>query len=191
MMFVVGDGIFEHVGVLFVKTYSYDQHRILMAGLIPLATLLIEASLVYAAMTLFKYLNMKPWMSIWVVGLLASFHDFSIDPVYVHGAYVFNGILSGQWNWVEHYSQRFFGIPFQNFTGWTYMTGLYAVLIYLGYFLAEKFHKQVLKQATPFIAGLFLMVPIVLFSPLINGNNQRIPELIKLLLAVAIGVILT
>lgn len=64
IMFVLGAGIFEHVGVFITHTYSYDQHRLMMAGAIPLATLLIEAAIVYSSTVLFKYLNTKLWMSI-------------------------------------------------------------------------------------------------------------------------------
>ncbi|GEN49163.1 hypothetical protein [Ligilactobacillus pobuzihii] len=137
-MFVLGAGIFEHVGVFITHTYSYDQHRLMMAEAIPLATLLIEAAIVYSSTVLFKYLNTKLWMSIWVVGFLSVFQDFSIAPVYVHDTYKFYGVLSGQWNWAFKYHNSFFGILYQNFTSWIYMIGFYVALLYLGYWLGKK-----------------------------------------------------
>ena len=191
IMFVFGAGIFEHVGVFITHTYSYDPHRIMMAGAIPLATLLIEAAIVYSSTILFEYLNMKSWMSIWVVGFLCVFQDFSIDPVYVHDRYMFNGVLSGQWNWAFKYHNSFFGIPYQNFTGWVYMTGFYVALLYLGYWLAKKYSKRWLQTATPFLAGLLLIIPLLVFGMfLIDGNSKLIPELTKLVIACLIGIFL-
>lgn len=191
LCFIVGSAIFEHVGVLFTKTYTYDHHRIMMFGEIPLSTLMIEASIVYAAMVLFPYLNMPKWTSIWVVGFFSVFMDFSIDPVYINDQYLINGEMSGQWNWVFKYENTFFGIPFQNFTGWIYMTGFYAALIYLFRWLARKYQKKWLETANPFLSGLLLIVPLLVFGlPLIDGNSQRTPELVKLIAACAFAVIL-
>lgn len=189
--FIAGSAIFEHVGVLFTKTYTYDQNRIMMFGEIPLSTLMIESAIVYVAMILFTYLNMPKWTSIWVVGFFSVFMDFSIDPVYINDTYLMDGVMSGQWNWVFKYEDTFFGIPFQNFTGWIYMTGFYAALIYLFQWLAKKYQKKWLDSATPFLAGFLLIVPLLVFGmPLIDGGGKRTPELVKLLIACIFAIVL-
>ena len=189
--FVVGAGIFEHVGVLIAKTYSYDQHRILMAGVIPLSVLLIEAVILYSSMILFEYLKLPKWTAIWVVGFLCVFQDFSIDPVYINDKYLYNGVMSGQWNWAFKYEGTFFGIPFENFSGWIYMTGIYAAMIYMGGWLNKKYNKDWIKTATPFISGLFLIIPLALIGMVaINGGGARTPELMKLVLNCAFPIIL-
>ena len=96
--FVLAAGIFEHFGVL-TGNYWYSQERFMMFGLIPLSILLIEAVTMYSAMVLFDYLGMPRWCIIWFVGLMSMVQDFSIDPVYVHDIYVFDGLAQGHWNW--------------------------------------------------------------------------------------------
>lgn len=191
LMFIIGSAVFEHVGVLFTKTYSYDQNRLMMFGKIPLSTLMIEACIVYVAMIIFEYLSMPKWTSIWVVGFLSTFMDFSIDPVYINDQYLLDGHMSGQWNWVFKYDTTFFGIPFMNFTGWVYMTGFYAALIYLFRWLAKKYNKRWLKTANPFLSGCLLIVPIMIFGhPLIDGNSTCLGELSKLIFACMFAIVL-
>ena len=45
LCFLIGAAIFEHAGVLIADQYDYDQHRILMTGVVPLSTLMIEAAI--------------------------------------------------------------------------------------------------------------------------------------------------
>lgn len=191
LMFIIGSAVFEHVGVLFTKTYSYDQNRIMMFGKIPLSTLMIEACIVYVAMIIFEYLDMPKWTSIWVVGFFSTFMDFSIDPVYINDRYLLDGQMSGQWNWVHKYDPTFFGIPFMNFTGWIYMTGFYAALIYLFRWLAKKYNKKWLEIANPFLSGCLLIVPIMVFGyPLIDGDDTCVGELSKLVFACVFAIVL-
>jgi len=88
LMFIIGSAVFEHVGVLFTKTYSYDQNRLMMFGKIPLSTLMIEACIVYVAMIIFEYLDMPKWTSIWVVGFFLNFYGFFYRPC-VHQRSIF------------------------------------------------------------------------------------------------------
>ena len=183
LCFIFGAAVFEHVGVLITHTYSYDAHRIMLCGKLPLSILLIEAEIVYVGMILFSYLHMPAWTSIWVVGLFSVFYDFSIDPVYVYDQYPLDGSMSGQWNWVKKYEGGYVGIPYMNFTGWIYMTGFYAGLYYLFGFLAEVISSRFLALASPFLAGLLLIVPIMLAGGrLIHGGNTHDGELRKLVL---------
>jgi hypothetical protein len=162
-----------------------------MAGLIPLSILLIEAALLYSSMVLFEHLKMPKWTAIWVVGFLCVFQDFSMDPVYINNTYLYDGVMSGQWNWAFKYDETFFGIPFQNFSGWIYMTGVYAAMIYLGNWFSKKYNKSWVKTATPFISGLFLIIPLSAIGMLvIDGGGARTPELVKLVLNCAFPIIL-
>lgn len=74
-MFDLGAGIFEHVGVFITHTYSYDQHRLMMAGAISLATLLIEAAIVYSSTVL---LNISTRNSGCQFGALVFYLSFKI-----------------------------------------------------------------------------------------------------------------
>ncbi len=190
LMFVVGSAIFEHVGVIITKTYSYDQHRIMMFGLIPLSTLLIESCIVYAAMTLFKYMHMPKWTSLWVVGFLCVFMDFAIDPVYVNDTYLLDGVMSGQWNWVQTYAGNYFGIPFSNFTGWVYMCGYYAVLIFFNEWLYKKYRKEWIHKYNPIISGLCLILPLLITGKPLVGTGPKIREIALLSFACIFGIIL-
>ena len=189
-MFVFGSAIFEHVGVLYTKTYSYDPHRIMMFGLIPLSILLIESCLVYTAMTVFKYLHMPKWTSLWVVGLLSTFPDFAMDPVYVNDTYLQGGTMSGQWNWVCSYTGNYFGIPFFNFTGWIYMCGYYAVLLFFNDWLAGKYKKAWLHKYNPILSGLFLILPLMLTGRALVGSGVKVREIILLVLACSFAILL-
>ena len=180
--FVIGAGIFEHVGVL-TGNYSYDQHRILMAGLVPLSVLLLEAEILYASFTLFEHLNMPKWTAIWVVGFFCAFQDMSIDPVYVRDAYSSGGTPSGQWNWADFAGGTLFGIPNFNFSGWLYMTGFYAAMILAGRWLYKKRGSEAFGDLYPFLAGLLLMVPLaVVGNVLIKFAPHRAAEQAVLLL---------
>lgn len=190
LMFVIGSAIFEHVGVLYTKTYSYDQHRIMMFGLIPLGTLLMESCLVYTATHIFKYLHMPKWTSLWATGFLASFLDFAIDPVYVHDTYLLEGTMSGQWNWVQSYTGNYFGIPFFNFTGWIYMCGYYVLLLYFNDWLSQKYHKAWLHKYSPIFSGLFLILPLMLTGRALVGSGSKWRELGLLVSACAFALIL-
>lgn len=102
-------------------------------------------------------------MAIWVAGLWSAFVDFSIDPVFVHDYQ--SG--SGQWNWNDRYDLSFFGIPFDNFSGWLFMTGVYAFLTLL---IKKKLNRDkhpVLDNWYPLLIALVLIVPIAVFTPLI------------------------
>ena len=194
--FVLAAAIFEHLGVL-TGNYWYSQERFMMFGLIPLSILMIEAVTMYSAMVLFEYMNMPKWTIIWFVGLLCTIQDMTIDPVYVHDTYVYDGIAQGQWNWKIYYDTTFFGIPFFNFSSWFYMTGLYAGLLYLGRRLSEKRKSEKLASAYPFLSAILLLVPLIptallLIKPIYSNNPTFLflYELIALILNCAFGVLL-
>ena len=194
--FILAAGIFEHFGVL-TGNYWYSQERFMMVGLLPLSILLIEAVTMYAAMVLFDYLKMPKWCIIWVVGLLSMVQDMTIDPVYVHDTYVFNGLAQGHWNWKIYYEPTFFGIPFFNFSSWFYMTGLYAGLIEWGRHIYDKKKKEWIGTAYPFIAAVCLLIPLIptallLIKPIYSNNSTFLfwYELIAMILNFAIGAVL-
>ena len=190
LCFIIGAAIFEHAGVLLAKQYDYDQHRILMVGLVPLSTLMIEAAILYTGMIVFEHFDMPKWSAIWVVGLYASFQDMAIDPVYVHDRYMFNGVLSGQWNWHHGYANAFFGIPFFNFSGWLYMTGIYAAMIYLGRWLYKKYHNDFVAIMYPVLSGLLLIIPFSLVGFVLITGQNRTGELVRMIVNITFSVIL-
>ena len=198
LCFVIGSGIFENIGVA-TDQYRYDLHRILLVGLVPLSTLLIEAAIFYAAFRLFKYLNMPTWTSIWVVGLFCTFQDMSIDPVYVYDTYNYNGVMSGQWNWTSiinnvYQSQCFFGIPYFNFSGWLYMMGIYAFLLLSFRKKLEKKENETLRTIYPFLCGIILPISLcVIGYPLELGfpfGTSATVELIKLVISISFPIVL-
>ena len=191
--FVLAAGIFEHFGVL-TGNYWYSQERFMMFGLLPISILLIEAVTMYSAMVLFEYLNMPRWSIIWFVGLLSMVQDMTIDPVYVHDTYVFDGIAQGHWNWKIYYEPTFFGIPFFNFSSWFYMTGLYAGLLALGQHIYAKKKKEWIGTAYPFLAAALLLVPLIptallLVKPIYSDNATYLfwYELIAMIANFAFG----
>lgn len=161
--FVIAAAIFEHVGVFVTEWYSYDQHRLMMFGAVPLSTLLIESSILYAGTRLFEQMDLPCWMAIWSVGLWSAFADASLDPVFVHDYQA----GSGQWNWNDRYDLSFFGIPFDNFSGWLFMTGVYAFLTLLLRKRLDREKHPVLEDWYPLLVALVLVVPIAVFTPLI------------------------
>ena len=194
--FILAAAIFEHFGVL-TGNYWYSQERFMMFGILPLSILMIEAVTMYAAMILFDYLKMPKWSIIWFVGLMSMLQDMTIDPVYVHDTYIFNGLAQGHWNWKIYYEPTFFGIPFFNFSSWFYMTGLYAGLIMWGREIYKKKKEEWIGTAYPFIAAISLLLPLIptallLIKPIYSSNSSFLfwYELIAMILNFAIGVIL-
>lgn len=163
--FVLGSAIFEHVGVLIVGDYDYDPHRIMMIGLLPLSTLLIESVTVYTGMLLFEKLDLPKWTSLWIVGFWCMFVDLGIDPVYAFDAYEIDGVLRAQWNWID-YPLSFLGIPFFNFSGWLLMCGMYALLLFYSRKIADRKPNSWFATVYPFICGLVLIFAIVIARPL-------------------------
>ena len=191
--FLLAAGIFEHFGVL-TGNYWYSQERFMMVGLLPLSILMIEAVTMYSAMVLFDYLNMPKWCIIWFVGLLSMVQDLSIDPVYVHDTYTFDGLVQGHWNWKIYYEPTFFGIPFFNFSSWFYMTGLYAGLIAWGRQIYAKKRKEWIGTAYPFLAAVCLLIPLIptallLVKPIYSSNSTFLfwYELIAMIANFAFG----
>lgn len=194
--FVLAAAIFEHVGVL-TGNYAYDQHRLMMFGLIPLSILLIEALIMYSAMVLFESMNMPKWSVIWFVGFLSTIQDMTIDPVYVNDTYIYNGTASGQWNWTIYYNKTFFGIPFFNFSSWFFMTGIYAGLLLLGRHIYKLKKKEWIGTLYPFISAVLLIVPLtavalLLVKPIYSNSNtfKFWYELIALIFNMACGITL-
>ena len=159
--FVIAAAIFENIGVA-AGIYDYDLHRVMLVGKVPLHVLMLEASIVYAALILTEKLNLPDWAKPLAVGLFSSIQDMTIDPASVFDTYLFDGALSGQWNWVEHYDGMFFGIPFFNFTGWFSMTMIFAFVILLGRRWTQKHHK--LTTWYPLLAVIATV--LVMVSPI-------------------------
>ena len=176
--FTIGSTIFEHFGIKLLNYFWYDQHRLMMIGVVPLGVILTEAVIVYAAFRLFEYLNMPKWTVIWVVGFFSMFQDMTYDPVAINNTYFFDGVMSGQWNWAFAYEGTYFGIPFYNFSGWLIMTGIYAALILLGRQAYQRTKNEVIGYSYPFISGLIMIIPIVLMGMVFSSGSREM-QLIK------------
>ena len=194
--FILAAAIFEYVGVL-GGNYWYSQERFMMFGLLPLSILLIEAVIMYSAMTLFEYTNMPKWSIIFFVGILSTIQDMTIDPVYVNDTYLINGLVQGHWNWKIYYDTTFFGIPFFNFSSWFYMTGIYAGLMILGRHLYKKTKKEWIGICYPFVSAALLIVALVpiallLVKPIYSDSNtfKFWYELIALIINFDIAIVL-
>jgi uncharacterized membrane protein len=165
--FLIYSAIYENIGV-YTTMYNYDLHRIMMIGKVPVEILLIEAVTLYACITLADKLHIPAWGKPFVVGFLTSIQDMTLDPASVYDRHLFNGVLSGQWNWQLHYSGTFFGIPFFNFSGWLYMMGYYVLVIELGKWWLKKSKKEIVGYIYPIlstIAALLLLVsPVTRFA---------------------------
>jgi len=163
--FIFYAAIFENIGVA-SHSYDYDLHRIMLVGKVPLEVLFIEGVIFYVSLQLAEYVNIPNWGKALVVGFLASFQDMSLDPSAIFDKHLFNGIMSGQWNWTFRYHGSFFGIPFFNFTGWMYLMVFYIIAIQIGMWLYKKYDKEIIGYLYPFVAS-FVAV-ILLISPLIQ-----------------------
>lgn len=146
--FLVAAAIFENVGVNLSHNYSYDLRRVMMIGSVPLEILMIEAVIWYGAFRLTFRLGLPHWAKPFVVGLLGSVQDLTIDPVAVFDRHALTdsaqierwsslypgsmgpGGLSGQWNWTNPgYDDLLFGIPFYNFSGWYTLMAYFTVCV--------------------------------------------------------------
>jgi hypothetical protein len=192
--FLIYSAIFENIGV-YTKIYDYDMHRVMLIGKVPLEILMTEAVIFYASLCLVDKLRIPAWGKPFAVGFLASFQDMSLDPSAVWDRYLFNGILSGQWNWTPHYDGTFFGIPFFNFSGWMYLMVFYVAALELGMWLYNKKKKQAFGAWMPFLAiipALLLLVsPVIrflLFAEPFAEMYTRTAELILLVVNYAVGI---
>jgi hypothetical protein len=165
----------------------------MMFGFVPLSTLMLESSILYCGVRLFEHMQLPPWCAIWVTGLWSAWMVFSIDPVFVYDYQ--NG--SGQWNWVSRYDGSLFGIPFANFSGWLYMTGVYAFLTLLVHRKLNAEKHPHWDDWYPFLLAVILLVPISLFTPLISWPFSSVTsqflhnwEMTALLINVIIGTLL-
>ncbi len=134
---VIYAGIFENIGVL-MGLYDYSLDRLLMFGVVPLAILLLEGCIFYAAMRFAEKRHLPKWATPFVVGLLCVLQDLTMDPVAVYDLQWVGGVLEGQWNWAIHYSDTLFGIPFYNFTSWFTMMFYYSSTLIIGRKFFEK-----------------------------------------------------
>ncbi len=194
--FIIAAAIFENIGV-WGKIYNYDLHRIMMIGKVPLCILIIEAAIMYAALILVERLEVPKWTMPFIVGMLGSVQDMTIDPSSVFDTHLFDGVMSGQWNWTSHYEGGLFGIPFFNFSGWFTMIAFFVALVLIGRHLYEKKQNKIIGYAYPIFAGI--IVPIILISPInqfllylspIFPFYTKIPELIMMIILLAVPVVL-
>ena len=160
--FLIFSGIFENIGVASGR-YDYDLHRIMLVGKVPLQILVLEGVIFYVALRLAEYLHIPAWGKPFVVGFLCSVQDMTLDPSAIYDQHLFNGVMSGQWNWAPYYDGTFFGIPFFNFSGWIYMMACYVIGSQVVIWLYKKTKTEALVYLYPFLA-VFLSL-VVLVSP--------------------------
>lgn len=151
--FLIFAAIFEHMGVQGGR-YTYDLHRVMLIGKVPLEVILLEAVIFYTALRLTEYLKIPSWGKPFVVGLFASLQDVTIDPAAAHDRYLYEGAMSGQWNWKLDYAGGFVGIPFYNFSGWYYFAVCYAFAIQIMRWLCKKYKHQSMLVLHPFLTAI-------------------------------------
>ncbi len=161
--FVIAAAIFENIGV-WQHIYDYNLNRIMLIGKVPLHILLIEASIVYAALIFVDHIDMPDLCKALIVGLLSSVQDMTLDPASVFDTYEINGAMSGQWNWTEHYQDMFFDIPFFNFSGWFSMTAIFAFFVFLG--RKKKEQKPTSKFWNIYPLFIIFFTVLVMVSPI-------------------------
>lgn len=193
--FLIYSAIYENIGV-YTGMYNYDLHRIMMIGKVPLEILLIECAVLYVCLTLADRLHIPAWGKPFVVGVLTSIQDMTLDPAAAFDRHLFNGSLSGQWNWQLHYAGTFFGIPFFNFSGWLYMMAYYVLIIELGEWWFRKAKNAAVGYIYPFLstfAALLLLVsPITrftLFAMPFFTMYTRIAELVLMIINFAVSLL--
>lgn len=191
--FLIYSGIYENIGVA-GQIYNYDLHRVMMIGKVPLEILMLEAVIFYVALRLSGYLHIPAWGKPFVVGFLCSIQDMTVDPSAVFDRHLFNGVMSSQWNWAQHYGGTFFGIPFFNFSGWMYMMVYYVITIEIGMWWYQKTRNELISYLYPFIAPIVSM--ILMLSPITRFSLWAMPffpmhtlsvEIVMLTLNFALG----
>jgi uncharacterized membrane protein len=190
--FIIYAAIFENIGVS-MKFYDYDLHRMMLIGKVPLEVLMIETVIFYVGLRLAEYLRIPGWGKPIVVGFLSSVQDMTVDPTAIQDVHLFNGVMSGQWNWAFRYAGSFFGIPFYNFTGWVYIMAMYAITIQVGMGLYKKYKQELVGYLYPFVgipAALGLQTIFMGFlmwgAPFFPWFNRTV-ELTMLSITYAIG----
>ena len=194
--FCIASALFENAGVA-GNIYNYDLHRVMMIGKVPLEIIFIEAAILYAALELVEYLKVPTWSKPLVVGLFASVQDMTLDPSAVFDLNAFDGAMSGQWNWTSYYDGNFFGIPFFNFSGWLYLMTYFTMCIMIGRWLYKKTNNKIIGYAYPFVSGVLtamlcgsFITRFLLWMYPIFEMNQRIPELVMLIINFAIPIVI-
>jgi hypothetical protein len=192
--FMAYAGVYENIGVA-VKVYYYSLDRIMMVGRVPLAILIIEAVIFYAAMRAAETLRMPGWAKPFFVGLFAMLQDLTIDPSACYDLHNINGVLEGRWNWTLHYQNTLFGIPFFNFSGWFTMMFYYAAMMIVGRrFFVRRDRTTSVGVAYILLGALLSLVLIV--SPInrfllklepFSPWDQRTNELVMLLVIIAVS----
>lgn len=192
LAFVLYAAIFENIGV-FTKVYDYNLFRIMMIGKVPLEVLMIEAVIFYVALRFAEYLKIPKWGIPFVVGVLASIQDMTVDPSAVFDLHKLGGVMSGQWNWTFRYDGTFFGIPFFNFSGWMYLMVFFVASIELGAWIYNKKKNETFGVIYPFLAiipALFMLVSVsrfVLFCWPFFPIYTRGPEIVMLVINYLVG----
>jgi hypothetical protein len=157
-------GIYENVST-WVKWYDYGR-SLFMFGNIPLAVLLYEAIVYYAALKLVDRLAVPAWIKPFGAGMLAVVQDFAVDPVNTHEVFATQEGVTGHWSFhVPETSVSIYGEPVMNFTSWMFLVGVAAAFMLLGRAWHRRSgYRRSVAIAYPLLAVLASLV--LLGSPL-------------------------
>ncbi|MFC3174053.1 carotenoid biosynthesis protein [Novosphingobium bradum] len=196
--FTLFAAMFENIGVG-AGRYFYDPRRLALVGAVPLGVLILESVIFYAAMTLLDHLRVPAWAKPFAAGMLMTLQDLSIDPTAVNDRYATatGGSGGGQWTWIQHYADTYFGIPYANFSGWFHFTFAFVVAFQVVCFVLRRAglaERMVANAALPFLAaigGVFIILtPFTVFmidlSPLLPPSTHG-AELAMLATNLALG----
>jgi hypothetical protein len=102
-------------------------------------------------------------------GFIVCLAGFKMDPVAVFDLQLVGGTLEGQWNWVAHYPDALFGIPFYNFTSWFTMMFWYSSMLVIG---RKMFEKSIYKPRNGIL--YVILAPLLILGLLVFPLNAFI-----------------
>ncbi|WP_022881506.1 carotenoid biosynthesis protein [Gryllotalpicola ginsengisoli] len=124
-------GSYENLATV-VGWYQYGR-SLLMYFNVPLAVLLMEAMVYYAALKLVDRMAVPAWLKPLGAGCLAVIQDFALDPVETHEIYRTQEGVVGHWTFhTPSTPVSIFGEPVMNFTSWMFLVGAGAAWMMLG-----------------------------------------------------------
>jgi hypothetical protein len=128
---VLYGGVYENLATA-VGWYGYGR-SLLMLFNVPLAVVLFEALVYYAALKLVDRMAVPTWLKPFGAGMLAVVQDFALDPVATHEIYRTAQGVTGHWTFhtpatpVSIYDE-----PVMNFTSWVFLVGVGAAWMLVG-----------------------------------------------------------
>jgi len=126
-------GMYENLST-WVGWYEYGR-SLIMFGNVPVAVLLYEAIVFYAALRLMERLAVPAWVRPIGAGFLAVVQDFAVDVLATHQYASVQESASPIAHWTFHVPAsdvQIYGEPVMNFSSWMFLVGVYAAFAVIG-----------------------------------------------------------